>query len=180
MEQEIEIGMLDGNKLVLTAAAEEMINAEVESDSDTTDARVNQLIASSAIQLSSTTADGQECKNYVIVDQDLTTETHTSGTSLVIRRPQMSKTLQVPDSDGVMGDGKPRPFKCELCGKLFTKPEVMKRHKRSHSMTKDFSCTFCDMTFHRRDCLTDHLRNHTGYIYLYYFCTFVQLVMKTP
>lgn len=164
VEQEIEIGMLDGNKLVLTAAAEEMINAEVESDSDTaeTDTRVNQLITSSAIQLSSITADDQECENYVIVDEDLTTETHTSGQSLVIKRPQMPKAHEVSESFDVIVDGKHRPYKCEVCGKLFTKPEVMKRHKRSHSMTKDFSCTFCDMTFHRRDCLTDHLRNHTG------------------
>ena len=161
--------MLDGNKLVLTAAAEEMINAEVESDSDTaeTDTRVNQLITSSAIQLSSITADDQECENYVIVDEDLTTETHTSGQSLVIKRPQMPKAHEVSDSFDVIVDGKHRPYKCEVCGKLFTKPEVMKRHKRSHSMTKDFSCTFCDMTFHRRDCLTDHLRNHTGYYYIF-------------
>jgi uncharacterized Zn-finger protein len=162
VEQEIEIGMLDGNKLVLTAAAEDMINAEVESDSDPadTDARVNELIATSAIQLTSSSSDDQNCKNYVIVNQDLTVsaDTHTSGHSLVIKRPPARKLKGT--SDG--GDGKARPFKCELCGKLFTKPEVMKRHKRSHSMTKDFSCSFCDMSFHRRDCLTDHLRNHTG------------------
>lgn len=157
VEQEIEIGMIDGNKLVLTAAAEDIINAEVDSDSDAAeaDARVNELIANSAIQL---TSDENDCQNYVIVnEEDFSQENHSSGHSLVIKRPPVRHF-----EDAITDDGKVRPFKCELCGKLFTKPEVMKRHKRSHSIKKDFSCTFCDMSFHRRDCLTDHLRNHTG------------------
>lgn len=156
MEQEIEIGMIDGNKLVLTAAAEDIINAEVDSDSDATetDARVNQLIANSSITL---TSDENDCQNYVIVnEEDLSPD---NSSSLIIKRPDVRN---FEDNNIIIDDGKVRPFKCELCGKLFTKPEVMKRHKRSHSMTKDFSCTFCDMSFHRRDCLTDHLRNHTG------------------
>jgi len=55
-----------------------------------------------------------------------------------------------------------RPFECDICHKMFTRIEILRRHMKTHMVEKDFKCTYCGKAFDRRDVLNDHMRNHTG------------------
>lgn len=55
-----------------------------------------------------------------------------------------------------------RPFECEICHKMFTRVEILRRHMKTHMLEKDYKCTYCGKAFDRRDVLNDHMRNHTG------------------
>ncbi|XP_023338084.1 zinc finger protein 90 [Eurytemora carolleeae] len=60
------------------------------------------------------------------------------------------------------GSSKVRPFECNICHKMFTRVEILRRHLKTHMIEKDYKCTYCGKTFDRRDVLNDHMRNHTG------------------
>lgn len=60
------------------------------------------------------------------------------------------------------GGRKMRPFGCDICRKMFTRIEILRRHLKTHMEDKDFKCTYCSKAFDRKDVLNDHMRNHTG------------------
>ncbi|XP_043991223.1 zinc finger and SCAN domain-containing protein 12-like isoform X2 [Gambusia affinis] len=55
-----------------------------------------------------------------------------------------------------------RPFSCETCGKSFSLSYVLKSHKMIHTGEKPFSCQSCGKSFSRISNLKDHERIHTG------------------
>jgi len=57
---------------------------------------------------------------------------------------------------------KVRPFSCDICHKMFTRVEILRRHLKTHMIEKEYKCTYCGKCFDRRDVLNDHMRNHTG------------------
>jgi uncharacterized Zn-finger protein len=53
-----------------------------------------------------------------------------------------------------------RPFRCEQCGKSFTRNEELTRHKRIHSGLRPYACAVCGKRFGRKDHLKKHARTH--------------------
>lgn len=72
--------------------------------------------------------------------------------------------IEIPDdSDSDSADDeKDTLYRCDLCGKLFTEPTQMYRHKQSHAGVKMFMCDVCSKYFTERSHLQRHKRTHTG------------------
>jgi len=72
-------------------------------------------------------------------------------------------SFQSDDSSHQMSEpDKARPFECDICHKMFTRIEILRRHLKTHMLEKEYKCTYCGKAFDRRDVLNDHMRNHTG------------------
>lgn len=52
-------------------------------------------------------------------------------------------------------------FKCDFCGKLFTRNWYLKQHIKLHSNEKPFSCNHCDKRFLNSSNLKQHLKTHS-------------------
>ncbi|XP_069672568.1 zinc finger protein OZF-like isoform X1 [Periplaneta americana] len=54
------------------------------------------------------------------------------------------------------------PFKCKVCGKCFTKLAVLKQHVLIHTGERPFECDVCGKNFNQLGNLNQHARLHTG------------------
>ena len=57
---------------------------------------------------------------------------------------------------------KERPHKCDVCGKGFNSPAVLKRHIMCHTSYKPYVCDICGKTFTEKGQLKSHHVVHTG------------------
>ncbi|XP_066927806.1 zinc finger protein 91-like [Clytia hemisphaerica] len=55
-----------------------------------------------------------------------------------------------------------KEIQCNVCGKVFTRPESLRRHHFIHSGERPFPCKYCSKRFYRKDLLKDHTIVHTG------------------
>lgn len=55
-----------------------------------------------------------------------------------------------PQYSGDSDDPEIQDIKCDICDKVFTRLEHLRRHKRAHSAEKPFACIECKKQFARR------------------------------
>ena len=53
-------------------------------------------------------------------------------------------------------------FKCELCGKAYTRIQRLKDHLRTHTGVRQYSCEKCEKSFYHKALLKSHQDTHTG------------------
>ncbi|KAK3087642.1 hypothetical protein FSP39_008697 [Pinctada imbricata] len=56
-----------------------------------------------------------------------------------------------------------KPFKCEVCGRAFRQPGNLTRHRLTHTTVKPYVCPTCNKAFNRASNLHTHMRTHTNY-----------------
>eukprot|EP00105_Crassostrea_gigas_P038174 XP_019922322.1 PREDICTED: zinc finger protein 768 [Crassostrea gigas] len=56
-----------------------------------------------------------------------------------------------------------KPFKCEICGRAFRQPGNLTRHRLTHTTVKPYVCPTCNKAFNRASNLHTHMRTHTNY-----------------
>ncbi|XP_071105343.1 uncharacterized protein [Haliotis cracherodii] len=56
-----------------------------------------------------------------------------------------------------------KPFKCEQCGRAFRQPGNLTRHRLTHTTFKPYVCSTCNKAFNRASNLHTHMRTHTNY-----------------
>ena len=64
-----------------------------------------------------------------------------------------------------------KPFKCDVCEKVFARKDRLLRHKESTHEDAKFSCQFCDESFRRKDSLLKHAQKHLGQEFMCDLCT---------
>ncbi|XP_033727553.1 LOW QUALITY PROTEIN: zinc finger protein 250-like [Pecten maximus] len=56
-----------------------------------------------------------------------------------------------------------KPFKCEICSRAFRQPGNLTRHRLTHTTVKPYVCPQCSKAFNRASNLHTHMRTHTNY-----------------
>ncbi|GFG28933.1 hypothetical protein Cfor_00338 [Coptotermes formosanus] len=56
----------------------------------------------------------------------------------------------------------PKPYKCDVCNKVFLLLDRFKKHYRIHTGEKPYVCDICNKGFSQRGNLATHKRTHTG------------------
>ncbi|KAJ9580866.1 hypothetical protein L9F63_023954, partial [Diploptera punctata] len=118
----------------------------------------NQIVTSLGLDISSIDLTTLEERDEILADH-VANETDISRSSC----PSFNLASSVPkedtEVDPPIGKG---PFKCEICGKEFSKSSHYKRHIKCHSDDKPFLCNLCTASFNVESNLILHKATHNA------------------
>ncbi|KAM8981207.1 zinc finger protein 746 isoform X1 [Sarcophilus harrisii] len=80
--------------------------------------------------------------------------------SLTIHQSTHQRGCARSGQDSAARDG--NALRCGECGRCFTRPAHLIRHRMLHTGERPFPCTQCEKRFTERSKLIDHYRTHTG------------------
>lgn len=88
----------------------------------------------------------------------------TVATSTMQMEPPSSKafTDKLPTAAKTLTKGNSARKECDICGKTFTKPYQVERHKRIHTGDRPYKCDLCTKSFAQKSTLQMHQKHHTG------------------
>lgn len=72
------------------------------------------------------------------------------GNNVLTNQNCRKRTIKAPPSNSCL---------CDVCGKVFSRTDALKHHRRIHSDTKAFTCRTCGKQFHDRSNLRVRLPN---------------------
>lgn len=100
-----------------------------------------------------------QCPVFYDAGQNQSTE---GPVSCEFCRKQFRNRFQLKKHMVVHQKERPRPYRCDLCGKCYPSPQVLEVHHRTHTGERPYRCQFCGRRFNQQSHLNDHERIHTG------------------